>query len=100
MAWTFVIVYRLTFDCSLAELTSLERLLEGLMQKDAISPAIIKHLWHMFGNTTKDISAEQRRGAIAILGMLASHDREMINERAELVAKIGLEFEVCFTKNT
>jgi condensin complex subunit 1 len=42
------------------------------------------------GFSRGQISKQQRRGAIIILGMLAKADTEMVSEKIDLMLRIGL----------
>jgi hypothetical protein len=44
----------------------------------------------MVGFSRGQISKQQRRGAIIILGMLAKADTEMVSEKIDLMLRIGL----------
>jgi len=99
---------RLTFDATLAELTSLEELLKAMMADGQIHPDVIKKLWQMYSeclfsgtamndllsvsllDTDKDISRQQRRGAIIILGMTAGAKRQIVTDRVDTLLKGGL----------
>ncbi|KIY43890.1 ARM repeat-containing protein [Fistulina hepatica ATCC 64428] len=80
-----------TWEATLAELTSLEEMLRIMMLEGKISDAVIEKLWHVY-ETTKTITPAQRRGAILLLGMLATADRNVLNssERIDTMIKIGL----------
>jgi condensin complex subunit 1 len=110
-------VIRLTFQCTLADLTSLEQLLSSLMARGMIHDHVVQHLWRVYGTfctscinfpigdihlmvclfslshflaSKADIPQEQRRGAIMILGMLACQDKSVLLDRVPLMIKIGL----------
>lgn len=80
----------LTFGASLAELTSLEQLLSTMMKSGLISEVIIAKLWQVYSVQKKEISRNQRRGAIIVLGMLAVADPEIITKEMEALLRIGL----------
>ncbi|KAK3052698.1 condensin complex non-SMC subunit Cnd1 [Extremus antarcticus] len=80
----------LTFGASPAELTSLEQLLATMMKEKAIGEVVIQKLWQVYGVQKKEISKQQRRGAIIILGMLALADPEIIVKEMEACLRIGL----------
>jgi len=40
--------------------------------------------------TDKDISRQQRRGAIIILGMIAGAKRQIVTDRVDTLLKVGL----------
>jgi condensin complex subunit 1 len=80
----------LTFGATAAELTSLEQLLSTMMQSDLIKDTTIQKLWHIYGYEKKEISRNQRRGSIIVLGMLALADPDIIIKEMELCLRIGL----------
>ncbi|CAI2182996.1 11563_t:CDS:10 [Funneliformis geosporum] len=81
----------LTFNATLAELTSLEQLLSTIMKEDdVISDYVINKLWLIYASSTKDISKEQRCGAIIVLSMLAKAKTEIVQEKIDLLLKVGL----------
>ncbi|CAG8538023.1 18250_t:CDS:10, partial [Racocetra fulgida] len=63
------IISSLTYNATLAELTSLEQLMSTMMAEELIT---------------------QRRGAIIILGMFAKAKMEIVQEKTDLLLKIGL----------
>jgi condensin complex subunit 1 len=98
---------RLTYEASLAELTSLEELLRTMMLDNRIHPDVIKKLWQVYSKylsyllhgaklifcaigSDKPLSRQQRRGAIMILGMLAVAKREVVTDHVDILLKIGL----------
>ncbi|OZJ03310.1 hypothetical protein BZG36_02281 [Bifiguratus adelaidae] len=81
---------QLTFNTTLAELTSLEQLLSTLASEDEIDPEVIARLWAVYGVTKREIPRGQRRGAIIILGMLAKTKPEIAQEKIDLLLRIGL----------
>ena len=80
----------LTFGSTPAELTSLEQLLSTMTKADHVSEAVVTKLWQVYGVQKKDISRNQRRGSIAVLGMLALADPEIVVREMETMLKIGL----------
>lgn len=80
----------LTFGASPAELTSLEQLLATMMKEKAISELVVQKLWQVYGVQKKEISRQQRRGAIIILGMLALADPDIVVKEMETCLCIGL----------
>ena len=80
----------LTFGATPAELTSLEQLLATMMKEKAINELVIQKLWQVYGVQKKEISRQQRRGAIIILGMLALADQEIVVREMETCLRIGL----------
>lgn len=79
----------LTFGASPAELTSLEQLLATMMTAGHISQAVISKLWQVYG-VNKDISKAQRRGAIIVLGMIATADASVVVKEIDTMLRIGL----------
>ncbi|GAB7355440.1 hypothetical protein MBLNU459_g5947t1 [Dothideomycetes sp. NU459] len=80
----------LTFGATSAELTSLEQLLSTMMKAELITDLVIQKLWQVYGVQRKEISKNQRRGAIIALGMLALADPEIIVKEMEVCLRIGL----------
>ena len=80
----------LTFGASPAELTSLEQLLATMMKEKAINELVMQKLWQVYGVQKKEISKQQRRGAIIVLGMLALADPEVVVKEMETCLRIGL----------
>ncbi|KTW31051.1 condensin subunit YCS4 [Pneumocystis jirovecii RU7] len=80
----------LTYGATLAELTSLEQLLSIMMKEGHISDSVVKKLWNIYGVQKEDISKQQRRGAIIILGMLGLADNDIIAIGLESLLYIGL----------
>ena len=80
----------LTFGASPAELTSLEQLLATMMKEKAVNELVVQKLWQVYGVQKKEISRQQRRGAIIVLGMLALADQEIVVKEMETCLRIGL----------
>ena len=80
----------LTFGASLAELTSLEQLLSTMMKSGHVSELVVTKLWQVYGVQKKEISKNQRRGAIMVLGMLAVADPNIVVKEMETMLRIGL----------
>ncbi|KAK0342387.1 condensin complex non-SMC subunit Cnd1 [Friedmanniomyces endolithicus] len=79
----------LTFGASPAELTSLEQLLSTMMKEKCVSELVIQKLWQVYG-VQKEISKQQRRGAIIVLGMLALADPEIVVKEMGICLRVGL----------
>lgn len=79
----------LTFGASPAELTSLEQLLSTMMKAGHISDLVITKLWQVYG-IQKEISRSQRRGAIIVLGMLATASPDIVVGEMETMLRVGL----------
>ncbi|KAI9816571.1 MAG: Condensin complex subunit [Pycnora praestabilis] len=80
----------LTFGATPAELTSLEQLLSTMMKAGHVSEAVVTKLWQVYGVQKKEISKNQRRGAIIVLGMLAMADPGVVVKELETMLRIGL----------
>jgi condensin complex subunit 1 len=80
----------LTFGATPAELTSLEQLLSTMMKGGMISDAVIAKLWQVYGVQRREISRTQRRGAIIVLGMLATANPEIVVGEMETMLRTGL----------
>ena len=80
----------LTFGATPAELTSLEQLLSTMMKGQHISELVITKLWQVYGVQKQEISKNQRRGAIIVLGMLAMADPDIVVKEMATMLRIGL----------
>lgn len=80
----------LTFGATPAELTSLEQLLSTMMKGGMISDVVIAKLWQVYGVQKREISRTQRRGAIIVLGMLATANPEIVVGEMETMLRTGL----------
>lgn len=80
----------LTFGATPAELTSLEQLLSTMMKGGMIPEAVTAKLWQVYGVQRREISRTQRRGAIIVLGMLASANPEIVAGEMETMLRTGL----------
>ncbi|EPQ62981.1 Bgt-1444 [Blumeria graminis f. sp. tritici] len=80
----------LTFGATPAELTSLEQLLNNMMDSNYISDLVISKLWQVYGVDKREISRSQRRGSIIVLGMLARAKPEIVIGEIETMLRIGL----------
>jgi condensin complex subunit 1 len=80
----------LTFGATPAELTSLEQLLSTMMKQGMISDLVISKLWQVYGIQKREISRKQRRGAIIVLGMLATASPEIVVGEMETMLRTGL----------
>ncbi|KAF9225678.1 hypothetical protein BS17DRAFT_750004 [Gyrodon lividus] len=79
----------LTYDATLAELTSLEEMMKIMMEEDHIHHDIVNKLWQVY-SSPKALPASQRRGAIIILGMFALAKRSIVSEKVDVLLKVGL----------
>lgn len=80
----------LTFGATPAELTSLEQLLSTMMKENHISEPVITKLWQVYGVQKQEISKNQRRGAIIVLGMLATANPDIVVREMTTMLRIGL----------
>ncbi|GAP91571.1 putative condensin complex component [Rosellinia necatrix] len=80
----------LTSGTTPAELTSLEQLLATMMKQGMIPDRVISKLWGVYGFQKREISRSQRRGAIIVLGMLASASPEIVVGEMETMLRFGL----------
>ena len=80
----------LTFGSSPAELTSLEQLLSMMMKAEHVPEQVVQKLWQVYGVQRQEISKSQRRGAIIVLGMLATADPEIVVNEMGVLLRIGL----------
>ncbi|KAL6794105.1 condensin complex component cnd1 [Trichoderma sp. SZMC 28012] len=80
----------LTFGATPAELTSLEQLLATMMKSGAIHEIVVAKLWQVYGVQKREISKTQRRGAIIVLGMLATAIPEIAVGEIETMLRTGL----------
>ena len=80
----------LTFGATPAEMTSLEQLLSMMVKSSLISDLVTEKLWQVYAYQKKDISKNQRRGAIAVLGMLATAEPDIVIREMESMLRIGL----------
>ncbi|KAM0466801.1 hypothetical protein ACHAPV_000310 [Trichoderma viride] len=80
----------LTFGATPAELTSLEQLLATMMKGSAVPEIVVTKLWQVYGVQKREISKTQRRGAIIVLGMLATANPEIAVGEIETMLRTGL----------
>lgn len=105
-----VSLIRLTYNCSMADLISLEKLLveiyrgrvidvskkekemQGYVERRKywINGGVINILWNSFVNPKY---VKEKRGAIIILSMLALEDPRIVNNKIDLLLKYGLQTE-------
>lgn len=80
----------LTFGATPAELTSLEQLLSTMVKSELVSELVVTKLWQVYGVQKQEISKNQRRGAIIVLGMLAVADPDIVVKEMGAMLRIGL----------
>ncbi|KAM6490435.1 hypothetical protein JOM56_014108 [Amanita muscaria] len=87
----------LTYDATLAELTSLEEMMQILMDEGCIHHDVISKLWQVYTRyinlftlprINKPLPKAQRRGAIIVLGMLALAKRIVLTDHAVTAALV------------
>ncbi|KAJ7454842.1 non-SMC mitotic condensation complex subunit 1-domain-containing protein [Mycena latifolia] len=79
----------LTYNATLAELTSLEEMMRIMMDDEQIHPDVIAKLWSVY-SISKPLPKAQRQGAIIILGMLALAKRGVLTDHVDVMLKVGL----------
>ncbi|KAI0354000.1 hypothetical protein OH77DRAFT_570986 [Trametes cingulata] len=79
----------MTYDATLAELTSLEEMMRQLMEEGHIHQDVVSKLWQVY-SSERPLPRAQRRGAVIILGMLALAKRSVVADRVETLVKVGL----------
>jgi len=80
----------LTFGATPAELTSLEQLLCTMQKGGLVNALVVQKLWQVYGVQKKEVSKNQRRGAIIVLGMLSLADPDIVVQEMEICLRIGL----------
>ncbi|KAI5952417.1 cnd1 [Candida jiufengensis] len=82
----------LTYDASLADLASLEKLLGLMYEGKSINSEVINVLWQIYGAQVDDesVAQEKRRGAIKVLGMIALEDPTIMKKGLSSLLDIGL----------
>ncbi|KAH3672354.1 hypothetical protein WICMUC_004326 [Wickerhamomyces mucosus] len=81
----------LTYNASIPELASLEKLLGLMYESSLINDSVIKILWQIYSfQEERKFSKKQRRGSIIILGMLSLSDREIALKGIGSLLTIGL----------
>ncbi|KAI0816821.1 non-SMC mitotic condensation complex subunit 1-domain-containing protein [Trametes gibbosa] len=79
----------MTYNATLAELTSLEEMMRQLMEENHINEDVVAKLWQVY-SSSRPLPRAQRRGAAIILGMLALAKRSVVADRVETLVKVGL----------
>ncbi|KAI9146442.1 non-SMC mitotic condensation complex subunit 1-domain-containing protein [Paraphysoderma sedebokerense] len=79
----------LTYNTTLAELTSLQQLFHTMMTKGYFEEDVIRKLWTIYGAPNRDIPKQQRRGAILIIGWLASASPDVVKDKLDILLKVG-----------
>ncbi|KAG9221591.1 hypothetical protein CCMSSC00406_0007230 [Pleurotus cornucopiae] len=78
----------LTYNATLAELTSLEEMMKSLMDEHHIDEAVVSKLWQVY-SSTQNLPNAQRRGAIIVLGMVALAKRSVVTDHVDTILKVG-----------
>ncbi|VUG17134.1 YCS4 [Brettanomyces bruxellensis] len=81
----------LTYDASMADLASLEKLIGELYQTHLVGNSVVKVLWSLFKQ--EGVPKECKRGSIIVLGMLAVVNNRISLEGLDLILSIGLDPE-------
>ncbi|ODV58652.1 condensin subunit YCS4 [Ascoidea rubescens DSM 1968] len=81
---------KLTYDTSMADLASLEKLLCAMYEKDFINESVVNILWQIYTFKEKDFSKKQRCGAIIVIGMISFIDSEIAVKGIDALLKVGL----------
>ena len=87
---------QLTVGISVSDQTSLERLLCEMYKSGKIGDGVVETLWKIYSSVSRDsrsptrLSDEQVRGAIIILGMLASVNNDIVLQGFNSLLTIGL----------
>ncbi|KAL6299950.1 non-SMC mitotic condensation complex subunit 1-domain-containing protein [Sparassis latifolia] len=79
----------LTYDATLADLTSLEEMMRTMMDDSQIHSDVVAKLWQVY-SSERLLPGPQRRGAAIILGMLALAKRSVVADHVETLVKVGL----------
>ncbi|ONH67307.1 Condensin complex subunit 1 [Cyberlindnera fabianii] len=80
----------LTYNATIPELASLEKLLGLMYESSLINDMVIKVLWQIYSFQNQSFSKKQRRGSIIVLGMLSLVDHEVAMKGIDSLLNIGL----------
>lgn len=80
----------LTYNATVPELASLEKLLGLMYESSLINENTIKVLWQIYSLQNQAFSKKQRRGSIIVLSMLALSDNEITLKGIDSLLSIGL----------
>ncbi|ODV80157.1 uncharacterized protein CANTADRAFT_50416 [Suhomyces tanzawaensis NRRL Y-17324] len=85
----------LTYEASIADLASLEKLLGMMYSGKLINQEVIRILWQIYSyepnsGDSPDLVQKQRRGSIIILGMVALEDNQIIVRGLDALLHVGL----------
>ena len=99
----------MTYNATLAELTSLEEMMRQYMEEGNIQDEVVSKLWQVYSEfgilvfispptvtqpllpgSDRPLPRAQRRGAVIILGMLALAKRQVVAVRVETLVRVGL----------
>lgn len=84
---------KLTFEASVADLASLEKLVCMLYESRYIHQEVVKVLWHIYskaGSGEEEYPPELVLGSILVLGMLSTADNSIVQAGFESLLSIGL----------
>ncbi|GMM32993.1 condensin subunit [Saccharomycopsis crataegensis] len=81
----------LTYQTSVSDLASLEKLLSSMYEDEFIDNTVVKILWQIYNNSIggKGVSKKQRRGAIIILGMISLANHEVTLRYIDSLLNVG-----------
>ncbi|KAL7753524.1 condensin complex non-SMC subunit Cnd1 [Sorochytrium milnesiophthora] len=79
----------LTYDTTLADLTSLEQVVSTVMAAGQIPDSVVQKLWLIYSSKSTNIPRKQRRGAILVLGWLAHTKMEVVGDHIESLLSVG-----------
>lgn len=83
----------LTYQTSVSDLASLEKLLSSMYEEELIDNTVVKILWQIYNNNIgggKSVSQKQRRGAIIIVGMISLANHEVALRHLDSLLNVGL----------
>lgn len=78
----------LTYNSSMADLASLEKLIGELYTRELITDDMVNFLWNMYRDDS--VSKQMKRGSVIILGMLALTNHEISLKGLDLLLGVGL----------
>ena len=75
-------------NLNLAELTSIDELVQVFVKKRLISEPVIHTLYSII--TAKTVATQQQRSAIILFAMLSKADHQIVEKRLDGVVRVGL----------
>lgn len=79
----------LTYNATVADLASLEKLLCLMYQRGYFNDEVVRILWQHY-NSSKEDNAHQKTGSIIVLGMLALENHQVALRGVDLLLTVGL----------